>query len=287
MENINPENLVAAGKKQNNIIEYRKMMLEWKRHHILIMAGNILGFPNDTTESISRDLDIIMNELPIDMLATSYLTPLPGSEDHKKMLEDGDWMDPDLNKYDLGHLVINHPKMSSQDYQKAFRNTYFKFSSFKHLKKVLKRNAALGSNKKYTTADQLTGMRLLSYVHGNFSYEVGLFKMKYRKDRRSGLPLENPILFYIKYFYSSLSTSLQAIYTYYYLRWQAKRIFTDPKRYEYTDKAIAPVTDDELATLDLFNKTEGGQASVVKFHKREKTRKEIREKRRMANADKA
>ena len=48
-------------------------------------AGYILGFPTDTPESIARDIEIIKKELPVDILEFFYLTPLPGSEDHKKL----------------------------------------------------------------------------------------------------------------------------------------------------------------------------------------------------------
>ena len=52
LENISPDNLAAAKKKQNKITEYRKMLLAWKQanhHH----CGYILGFPNDTPERFS------------------------------------------------------------------------------------------------------------------------------------------------------------------------------------------------------------------------------------------
>ncbi len=48
-------------------------------------AGYILGFPTDTPETIARDIEIIKKELPIDILEFFYLTPLPGSEDHKNL----------------------------------------------------------------------------------------------------------------------------------------------------------------------------------------------------------
>ena len=56
LENINPDNLVAAKKRQNKITEYRKMLLAWKAQGIFIYAGYILGFPGDTPESIRRDI---------------------------------------------------------------------------------------------------------------------------------------------------------------------------------------------------------------------------------------
>src|SRR4029077_16829704 len=81
LENINPENLLAAKKKQNKITEYRKMLLEWQKAGVLVYAGYITGFPHDTVESVLNDLEVIKRELPIDVLEIHYLTPLPGSED--------------------------------------------------------------------------------------------------------------------------------------------------------------------------------------------------------------
>src|SRR6187399_2547268 len=82
LENINPDNLAAAKKKQNKITEYRKMLLAWKAQGIFIYAGYIIGFPSDTPDSIRRDIEIIQRELPLDLLEFNILTPLPGSEDH-------------------------------------------------------------------------------------------------------------------------------------------------------------------------------------------------------------
>ena len=73
--------------------------METRRHrHVLRLHTR---FPGDTPESIISDIEIIKRELPVDLLEFFYLTPLPGSEDHKKLHESGIAMDVDLNKYDL------------------------------------------------------------------------------------------------------------------------------------------------------------------------------------------
>ena len=59
LENVNPDNLAAAKKRQNKITEYRKMLLAWKAQGIITLAGYILGFPADTPETIRRDIAII------------------------------------------------------------------------------------------------------------------------------------------------------------------------------------------------------------------------------------
>ncbi|MGB6549096.1 MAG: radical SAM protein, partial [Xanthobacteraceae bacterium] len=103
LENINPESLMGAKKRQNKIWEYREMLLAWRKQKVMTYAGYILGFPTDTPETIARDIEIIKKELPVDILEFFYLTPLPGSEDHKNLYTRDVPMDPDLNKYDLEH----------------------------------------------------------------------------------------------------------------------------------------------------------------------------------------
>src|SRR5438309_11235097 len=83
LENINPDNLIGAKKRQNKITDYREMLQKWGEHGAITCAGYILGFPGDTKESILRDIEIIKRELPVDILEFFFLTPLPGSEDHK------------------------------------------------------------------------------------------------------------------------------------------------------------------------------------------------------------
>jgi hypothetical protein len=78
LENINPDNLAAAKKRQKKITNYRKLLLASKAQGIIItFAGYILGFPADTPETIRRDIAIIKNELPIDLLEFFCLTPCP------------------------------------------------------------------------------------------------------------------------------------------------------------------------------------------------------------------
>ena len=97
------------------------MLLAWKSAGVITYAGYILGFPADTVESIMHDIDVIKRELPVDLLEFFYLTPLPGSEDHLKLFKAGAWLDPDLNKYDLNHICTTHPKMSREEWDRAYR----------------------------------------------------------------------------------------------------------------------------------------------------------------------
>jgi hypothetical protein len=69
----------------------------------------------------------------LDALEFFVLTPLPGSEDHKILFEKNVWMDPDMNKYELEHVVTAHAKMSKEEWQSAYRSAWDVFYTDEHL----------------------------------------------------------------------------------------------------------------------------------------------------------
>ena len=146
LENINPDNLLGAKKRQNKITEYREMLLAWKSAGVLTYAGYILGFPNDTVESIMHDIDVIKRELPVDLLEFFYLTPLPGSEDHLKLFKAGAPLDPDMNKYDLNHICTTHPKMSREEWDRAYKMAWQRYYTIDHVETILRRVAQTRAN---------------------------------------------------------------------------------------------------------------------------------------------
>ncbi len=251
LENINPANLMAAKKKQNKITEYRKMLLEWQKAGILVYAGYITGFPFDTAESVLKDLDVIMKELPIDVLEVHYLTPLPGSEDHQKLYRAGAWMDPDLNKYDLHHITCEHPRMSKQEWAYAYRESWKRYYSYEHCETVMRRAAALRSFANVLIT--MTWFKASFELENCHPVESGLLRLKSRRDRRPTMPLEPVWRFYPKYFAELARKTVGWISIYLRLRRIYLRIKHDPKRYEYSDLAIMPVVDDEVETHAMFS----------------------------------
>ena len=144
LENINPDNLLAAKKKQNRVHEYRQLFLDWRKHKVITYAGYILGFPNDTPERIARDIATVQRELPVDLLEFFILTPLPGSADHKELHTKGAWMDPDMNKYDLEHITAHHPSMSDREWQALYRSAFDQYYSPEHIERIFRRAKASG-----------------------------------------------------------------------------------------------------------------------------------------------
>jgi hypothetical protein len=261
LENINPANLIAAKKRQNKITEYRKMLLEWKRYGIMTFAGYILGFPNDTPESIRHDLDIIKKELPLDMLEFFVLTPLPGSEDHKVLAEKGVWMDPDMNKYELEHVVTAHAKMSKDEWQEAYRTAWGIFYTEEHLETVLRRAYACGINIR-SLMPVLFWFSSAVPVENLHPLQWGIFRIKRRTDRRSGLPLESPIPFYARYAAEMSRKALALAKRWRMLKAIVRKIEADPNAKAYMDGALTPVAEEDSEHMEIYTQNEAARTAV-------------------------
>jgi uncharacterized radical SAM superfamily protein len=272
LENINPDNLLAANKRQNRITEYRAMLQQWHMRGVFIFAGYIIGFPADTKASVLRDIDIIKRELPIDVLEFFYLTPLPGSEDHRRMLEAGEWMDPDLNKYNLNTRVSHHARMSDREWDDAYHAAWEAFFTDEHMETVGRRHAARAGGRPRKAMEYMAGFRAIFEIEGIHPLESGMVRRRRRLSRRPGLAREPALAFYPRFAVESARKVLA--YLGHYRRWKAacRRIAADPARLDYSDLAILPQLADEAETLDLFHETAGGEAFVARMRLQEARR---------------
>jgi radical SAM superfamily enzyme YgiQ (UPF0313 family) len=269
LENINPDNLMGAKKRQNKITEYRKMLLAWKHARILTYAGYILGFPADTLESILHDIDVIKRELPVDLLEFFYLTPLPGSEDHLKLVKANVPLDPDLNKYDLNHIATAHPRMSPQEWNAAYRMAWERYYTIDHIQTIMKRTAATRGNVSNALflITWFTGSIAIEKIH---PLESGLLRRRFRRARRPGFPVVPAWRFYPGYYAETLAKIARWAMLYFSLRRMYLAIRRDPGRFGYTDTALTPVTDEE-EDRELF-RSGAAQAYLTQQHRLERVR---------------
>ena len=260
LENINPDNLLAAKKRQNKITEYRNMLLAWKAVGIWTYAGYILGFPNDTPELARRDIEIIKKEMPLDVLEFFFLTPLPGSEDHKVLAAKGAPLDPDLNKYDLEHALTQHPKMNKAEWEKLYRDAWAIYYTPEHIETILRRAQACGINI-LRLAQIILWFAASLAVEKVHPLQGGFLRLKSRHERRPELPVDPVWKFYpwlatdflVKH--GRIVLSAWAIFRIY------RRVAADA-HIPYTDQAMMPVTDEDTAHLELFTHNQSARQAV-------------------------
>lgn len=264
LENINPESLLGAKKRQNRITDYREMLLAWRSVGVITYAGYILGFPGDTPESIVRDIEIIKRELPIDLLEFFCLTPLPGSEDHQKLYREGVWMDPDMNKYDLNHVTTGHPLMSKEEWESVYQLAWRTYYTPAHIETIMRRAAAsrISPGKVMFLLLWFYGSITLEKVH---PLESGYFRRKYRKDRRPTLPIESPFVFYPRYAGEILTKHARLFAMYWRCGRIRRQLKKDPNARSYTDLALSPVNEDEFDVLEMFGASDAAKAAVDKM----------------------
>jgi len=263
LENVNPDNLIAAKKKQNRITEYRTMLQAWKSIGAITFAGYIIGFPNDTPDSVMRDIEIIKRELPVDFLEFFCLTPLPGSEDHQVLDAKGVPMDPDMNKYDTEHVTTDHPLMTREEFQQTYRRAWHAYYTPEHVQTIMRRAAACGMKPRTIARFTLWfyGSQAIEGVH---PLQDGLFRLKYRKDRRPGMPIENPVVFYPRTVWEFLSHHARFARLFLTYRRLQREVEQDRNKANYRDIALSPTTEEDLETFEIFKSTASAEAAADK-----------------------
>jgi radical SAM superfamily enzyme YgiQ (UPF0313 family) len=188
MESINPENLKAAGKMQNQVHDYKDLIAAWHNAKIATHVAYIFGFPHDTAESIRQDVQRLQSELGVEQASFFMLTPIPGSRDHARMVQQGEGMNPDLNNYDSFHETIRHPNFAPGELEASYRDAWKSFYSFSYMREVLTR--ANPENYRSIFCDFIW-YKNSALIEGGHPMIHGFFRIKDRTDRRPGFAVES------------------------------------------------------------------------------------------------
>lgn len=188
MESVNPKNLKAAGKNQNRVKDYRELIEAWHRHAVSTHVGFIIGFPYDTEESVREDLKLLMREVRPQRASFFLLTPLPGSMDHKRMVEAGTPLDADYNNFDSFHQCMAHPELKDGALMRLYREAWRDFYSFEHMREVLTEADPKNYWDIFRNFFWYKNSALNEGLHPMIS---GLFRLKDRTSRRAIFPRES------------------------------------------------------------------------------------------------
>jgi radical SAM superfamily enzyme YgiQ (UPF0313 family) len=188
MESVNPKNLKATGKGQNRVQDYKNMITAWHGAKVATHIAYIIGFPYDTPESVPQDIERLKQELKVEQASFFMLTPIPGSLDHKNMADTAEWMDPDLNKYDSFHETMHHPNFKPGEWYATYRKAWESFYSFEYMKEVLT-NA--NPENYWNIFRNFIWYRNSAMIEQGHPMIHGFFRLKNRKERRPGFPIES------------------------------------------------------------------------------------------------
>ena len=83
------------------------------------------------------------------------------------------------------------------------------------------------------------GMRKIEGIH---PLDGGLVRRKYRKDRRPGLPVESPLVFYPQYFWETITKSIRLFALFRQYKRILARVENTPEQHTYMDAALAQPT---------------------------------------------
>jgi radical SAM superfamily enzyme YgiQ (UPF0313 family) len=190
MESVNPDNLKAEGKKQNNVNDYRAIIQEWHDAGVVVHTGYIIGLPWDSKEQVPQDIQFLMNEIGPDQASFFMLTPLPGSHDHREMRNRGEWMDPDFNKRDSFHATIQHPRMTAEEWTEAYENAWKAFYSKDNMIRVLSRWKNHPRNY-WNLMSIFFWYKNAALIEKQHPMVAGFFRLKERKARRTGYAVDS------------------------------------------------------------------------------------------------
>ena len=170
-------------------------------------------------------------------------------------------MDPDMNKYDLSHITAEHPIMSREEWTRAYKTAWDTYYSDEHIETVLKRTRASGVH-----LDRVLFL-LLWFSSCNKLFDVhplegGFFRRKCRQDRRSGMPIENPFIFYPKRVWETLSTHVRGLLMLRKFTSLRNRINADPEAVNYIDIATTPIVEEKKSRARKAKKKEAATSEA-------------------------
>jgi radical SAM superfamily enzyme YgiQ (UPF0313 family) len=188
MESLNPKNLAAAGKDQNDVDDLANLVTAFHGEGIMTHAAYIIGFPLDTSASVRDDIERLKRELCVKQASFFMLTPLAGSRDHRELVDRKVPLDPDLNRYDTFHPTFTHPRMTEAEWTGAYQEAWQSFYSFENMRSILQETPPDRYWNVFKNFIWAKSSVFIEYQHPMIS---GYFRRMDRSSRRPGFGKES------------------------------------------------------------------------------------------------
>src|SRR6185295_16586861 len=124
--------LLAAHKTQNHPSAYSDIVKLCRRHKIVTHFSNIIGFPDDTAETIAEHLDV-MRGLQPEAASFYVLCPIPGTEQYDEFLAAGYITEPNMDRFDGTAPTWRHPNLGKDELQDLLFSCYKQYYSVGHI----------------------------------------------------------------------------------------------------------------------------------------------------------
>jgi len=139
VESFNRQTLLGARKAQNHPSTYDQIIKKCREQQFMSHFSNIIGFPQDTRETIEEHLTVL-RQLDPDITSFYVLTPIPGTEQYRDFRRDGLLTEPNLDRYDTTYPTWRHPCLSSEELDNALYSCYRRFYSLSQMAGFIRRN---------------------------------------------------------------------------------------------------------------------------------------------------
>ncbi|MBI5155595.1 radical SAM protein [Candidatus Poribacteria bacterium] len=185
IESMNPDNIRDAGKKQNDVGQLPAFFAECRRHGIAPEGGYIIGFANDTPESIASDV----RRLAEAGLARAWFfikTYLPGSQDWAEAMAARKELSADLNDYDTTVVTAPHERMTAIQWRETYDAAYRAFYSSRSMVRVL--TCYEDSVQRWRLIKGFLWCRWAYFAERSHPMIAGLYRHRPFAERRPGQP---------------------------------------------------------------------------------------------------
>lgn len=136
LESFSEETLASVNKGINKVDKYKDTIQLIHDHKICVQAGIIFGFDTDQKDVFKRTVNIC-NDLGIDGVTVSILTPLPKTPLYEQLKKEGRLLTEDWSHYNGKTRVAFYPKnMTAQELFKGYM--WFR-KEFYSMKSIIKR----------------------------------------------------------------------------------------------------------------------------------------------------
>ena len=187
LESLNPRNLAAAGKTQNNVHDLANLVRAFHAEEIMTHVAYIIGFPFDTAASVRDDIDRLKRELGVKQASFFMLTPLAGSDDHRELVDRKVPLQTDLNRYDAFHPTFPHSLMSDAEWTGAYEEAWRSFYSFENMRDIL---LATSAERYWNVFRNFIWAKSAVFIEHQHPMVSGYFRLKDRRSRRPGFAAE-------------------------------------------------------------------------------------------------